>query len=172
MQDSCIFTMTEHREITVQDQYLNKKKLPFESYPNHGRQLMGRVSGVNCRYGYGLKLQQLTGQVECAYCGISLVENYEIWLTMAIDHVVPDNVCKSLGISEEWNQDYSNRVLCCTACNTFGNRYEPKNIDKPVTLEEFYQLRDRVFVERKALILERHRQEYLFFEQKPWTRRL
>ena len=25
-----------------------------------------------------------------------------------------------MGLPEDWREDYSNRVLCCTACNTFG----------------------------------------------------
>ena len=148
----------------------DQNALPFATYPHEGRKLLGLVSGSTCRYGYGLKFQQLTGQGDCAYCGMSLVGMYENWLTMALDHVIPNSVCKSLGLPEEWNQDYSNRVLCCTACNTFGNRYKPKSTSIPGTLEEFYDLRDRVFVERKALILERHKKERAFFETKPWTR--
>lgn len=147
----------------------DQNALPFANYPDQGRKLLGPVSGGNCRYGYGLKFQRLTRQDHCAYCGLDLVSTYENWLTMALDHVIPDNVCKSMGVSEEWNQDYSNRVLCCTACNTFGNRYKPTSVKIPKTLEEFYDLRDKIFAERKALILERHKKEHLFFETKPWT---
>ena len=148
---------------------LNQNALPFVFYPHQGRKLLGCVSGDNCRYGYGLKFQRLTGQDHCAYCGMNLVGSYENWLAMALDHVVPNSVCKSLGLPEEWNQDYSNRVLCCTACNTFGNRYKPEIGDVPKTLEEFFDLRDSVFIERKIRILERHKKERLFFERKPWT---
>lgn len=148
---------------------ISKLILPFADYPNQGRHLLGRVRGSNCRYGYGLIFQQLTGQSECAYCGLDLVEVYENWLTMALDHVVPDSVCKSMGIPEEWNQDYSNRVLSCTACNTFGNRFHPKTLNVPTTLEEFYDLRDQIFTERKQLIMERHQRERAFFSKKPWT---
>jgi len=72
------------------------------------------------------------------------------------------------GVPQEWAQDASNRVLSCTACNTFRNRYAPPNMERPVSLDEFYQLRDRIFVERKAQILERHNHERAFFESKPW----
>lgn len=87
---------------------------------------------------------------------------------MALDHVIPDNVCKAWHLPEEWTQDNSNRVLCCTACNTFGNQYRPSNMKVPTSLEEFFYVRDQVFVERKALILERHKKERAFFETKPW----
>lgn len=148
---------------------LEQNVLPFADYPHQGRELLGRVSGDNCRSGYGLNFQRLTGQDHCAYCGISMVGSYENWLTMTLDHVIPDSVCKSLDLPEEWNQDYSNRVLCCTACNTFGNRYKPDIVNVPKTLDEFYDLRDRVFTERKFLISERHKIERLFFETKPWV---
>jgi len=147
----------------------DQSTFPFTNYPHQGRKLLGWVSGNNGRYGYGLKFQQLTRQDHCAYCGISLVGTYENWLTMALDHVLPDRVCKSLGLPEEWIQDYSNRALCCTACNTFGNRYKLKTVNIPRTLEEFYDLRDQVFAERKVLILERHRKERIFFETQPWS---
>jgi hypothetical protein len=111
--------------------------LPFDTYPSGGRTLLGKVSGDNCRKGYGLRFLELTGQTRCAYCGLDLVGKYEHWLTMALDHVVPDSVCKSWGLSQIWKEDYSNRVLCCTACNTFGNRYRPTGVDCPLTLEAF-----------------------------------
>jgi hypothetical protein len=77
---------------------------------------------------------------------------YETWLNMALDHVVPYNVCQRLNVPKEWREDYSNRVLSCTTCNTFGNRYVPKDFQPPTTLEEFYVLRDKIFIERRRLI--------------------
>ncbi len=142
--------------------------LPFESYPDKGRKLLGRVSGDNCRHTYGLKFMRLTGLTKCAYCGISLGEAYENWLNMALDHVIPHSTCLAWQVPAEWREDYSNRVLSCTTCNTFGNRYNPQNLNPPSTLEEFYKLRDIIFIERKHQILERHRQERDFFEKKLW----
>jgi len=88
---------------------------------------------------------------------------------MALDHVIPYSLCKSWKVAKEWREDYSNRVLSCTSCNTFGNRYSPTNFNCPTTLEEFYTLRDRIFAERKRLILERHAQERAFFNKKLWV---
>lgn len=139
--------------------------LPFESYPQHGRSLLGQVRGDNCRHGYGLRHMKLTGQTRCAYCGMDLMGVYENWLNMALDHVVPYNVCQMWNVPREWSEDYSNRVLSCTTCNTFGNRYVPKDFQLPTTLEEFYRLRDAIFVERQRLIRKRHQQERAFFEK-------
>jgi len=143
--------------------------LPFESYPGKGQVLLGTVHGDNCRHGYGLEFMRLTGQTQCAYCGLDFAEVYENWLNIALDHVVPYSTCQSWNIPAEWREDYSNRVLSCTTCNTFGNRYNPKFLNPPSTLEEFYNLRDIIFSERKRLILERHGQERAFFDKKPWT---
>jgi len=112
-----------------------------------------------------------TGQTKCAYCGMDLAAVYENWLTLALDHVVPHSACIAWGLPEEWREDYSNRVLCCTTCNTFGNRYTPQGFQRPSTLDEFYDLREAIFLERRKSILERHKQERAFFDKKPWTLR-
>jgi hypothetical protein len=147
----------------IDNDFRNPEPLPFESYPHQGMKLLGRVRGSNCRHGYGLEFMRLTGQTRCAYCGMNLVATYESWLTMALDHVVPNR--SGLSLPEEWVEDYSNRVLCCTACNTFDNRYQPKGFQRPSTLEEFFHLRDAVFVERRINILNKHKQERTFFDQ-------
>jgi hypothetical protein len=51
--------------------------IPFDSYPNRGRILLGRVPGGNCRHGYGLRFMQLTCQTRCTYCGLDLTASYE-----------------------------------------------------------------------------------------------
>jgi 5-methylcytosine-specific restriction endonuclease McrA len=154
----------------MHDTYLhNNESLPFESYPSRGRVLLGQVRGSNCRHGYGLEFMRLTGQTRCAYCGLNLADVYENWLNMALDHVIPYSACQLWKVPAEWCEDYSNRVLSCMTCNTFGNRYSPRNLSRPSTLDEFYNLRDVIFSERKGLILERHRQERAFFATKPWT---
>jgi hypothetical protein len=142
--------------------------LPFASYPARGRKLLGRPRADNCRHGYGLELLRLTGRTQCAYCDTNLVDTYEHWLTLSTDHVVPVRLCKDLGIPEDWQEDRSNRVICCLACNTFRNRYTPANPALPTTLEQFYKLRDRFFCERKKCILESRQTEQEFFKTKPW----
>ena len=142
--------------------------LPFHNYPDHGRKLLGHVTGGNCRHEYGLRFMRLTGQTKCAYCGLDLVATYENWLTLALDHVVPHSTCLVWNLPENWREDYSNRVLCCTTCNTFGNRYIPTGYRCPATLEEFYDVRDAIFIERKRNILLRHQEERAFFDGQPW----
>src|SRR5688572_7847835 len=63
---------------------------------------------------------------------------------------------------------HSNRALACAACNSFRNRY-PFNKVTPTSLEEFYVLRDEIFVERRQLILGAHQEELKFFESRPWA---
>jgi 5-methylcytosine-specific restriction endonuclease McrA len=147
----------------------NSEQLPFMIYPHQGRRLMGRETGDNCRHGYGLVFMRLTGQTRCAYCGMDLAATYENWLNMALDHVVPRSTCLAWDLPEEWREDFSNRVLCCTTCNTFGNRYAPTKFRRPTTEEEFYELRDAIFVERRRNIRERHVQERAFFVTRPWA---
>jgi hypothetical protein len=143
---------------------------PFETYPYRGRSLLSQVVGSNCRHGYGRKFMQITGQRCCAYCGIDFTASYTNWLQMAIDHVVPKSVCIEFGLSPEWYEDCSNKVLACAACNGFYNRFKPSTeVACPVTLEQFFDLRDQIFNERKGPILQKHIDEKDFFDSKPWN---
>lgn len=143
--------------------------LLFGTYPGGGRKLLARRAGDNCRKGYGLQLQRLTGQTTCAYCGLSLITTYEQWLLMQVDHVVPLGTGKALGIPIEWLEDCSNLVLACAACNSFCNRDKiPPDVTLPATLAEFHDLRDMMFRGRRKRILAAHEKERRFFEGKPW----
>ena len=42
---------------------------PFDQYPGGGNELLGKCPGGNCRRGYGLKLQPLTGQTPVPTAG-------------------------------------------------------------------------------------------------------
>lgn len=143
---------------------------PFDSYPQGGRALLGVITGDNCRYGYGNDFMRLTGQTRCAYCGRDLTATYEDWLDMALDHVAPRSVCFAWDVPAEWREDAANRALACAACNAFGNRYPAAGFTPPATVEAFFDVRDRIFEERKILIAERHVVERAFFESRPWTR--
>jgi hypothetical protein len=144
---------------------------PFETYPGAGKVLLGPTPGETCRRGYGRLFIQMTGQTCCAYCELDFAAAYENWLQMAIDHVVPRNVCASLSIPALWYEDCTNKVLACAACNGFDNRYKPPASDVcPASLEEFHSLRDRIFIERKLRIAERHRRERKYFASQDWTR--
>ena len=131
---------------------------------------MGAWRGANARHEYGLEFMRLTGQRRCAYCDTDLTSTYQLWLTLVLDHVIPVKMCKSLGVPSDWCWDYSNAALACAACNGFCNRYAPTfAIVPPGTLEDFWDLRDKVFEERKQMIAARHKEEHDFFEQRPWN---
>ena len=149
------------------------KMQPFDSYPHQGRALLGKAVGSNCRHGYGLKFMQITRQTKCAYCGHDFIVSYQNWLHMALDHVVPKSVCVGFGFSAEWIEDCANKVLACAACNGFYNRYRPSSdVVCPLSLSEFFDLRDRIFSERKAPILRKHEEEKQFFNRRLWGKEI
>ena len=170
------FTLEDaHRIIKERQEHDAKEKRiaslvkPFAYYPEEGRALLGAVGNGTCRHDYGLRFMQITGQTTCAYCELNFAADYRNWLQMALDHVIPTRTGTAKCIPAEWLDDTSNKVLACAACNSFQNRYKLTDAELcPATLEGFYELRDRVFLERKALVEQRHRQERAFFEQKPW----
>lgn len=142
---------------------------PFERYPNRGRVLLGRRTGANARHEYGLRLQRITGQSFCTYCGLDLVSDYAHWLLLAVDPVVPAKVAKRLGISAEFSEDLINLVLSCAACNGFDNRFRVDRDPQPTwTVDGFADLRDHVFAERRPRIAACHERERRLFESKAW----
>ena len=143
---------------------------PFDLYPNDGVSILPKMKLTNCRHEYGLKLQQLTKQTECAYCGVDLTSDFYRWLLLSVDHVIPVNECKRLGIPEDWAQSYSNVVLCCLGCNGFNNRYQIHNYNLILewTPKEFFNLRNEVFNERKKIIGDIRAREISYFNSHPW----
>ena len=51
----------------------------------------------------------------------------------------------------EWVEDLANLVTCCRACNDFGNRFVV-NDPAPTNAEDFFDIRDRGFLERRDRI--------------------
>jgi hypothetical protein len=146
------------------------QELPFSAYPGGGREQLNQRLGFITRHADGPEFMRITGVKHCAYCGLDMTARFEDWLTMVLDHVVPVSVCKNMGIDEGWVWNYSNTVLACGACNGFYNRYKPKeDCSGPMTLPEFYNFRDRIFLERRKLILARREKERTYFETKPWN---
>jgi 5-methylcytosine-specific restriction endonuclease McrA len=147
------------------------QELPFNTYPGGGREQLKQRPGFTTRHADGPEFMRITGATHCAYCGLDMTARFEDWLTMALDHVVPVSVCKRMQIDPHWLWNYSNTVLTCGACNGFCNRYKPKaDCTVPTTLAEFYDLRDRIFLERRKLILAaRDRERMSYFETKPWN---
>jgi hypothetical protein len=112
----------------------------------------------------------MTGETACAYCGVSLVDDYHHWLLMSVDHVVPAGEARRLGIEPRFYEDAINLVLCCSGCNGFGNRY--RNAVEPRadwSLQEFLRLRNLIFAERFASIAARRIAELAFFDSQPWN---
>jgi len=140
--------------------------LPFTHYPHQGRQLLGRVKGANAKHEYGLQFMKVTGQTRCAYCGMDFTASYENWVQMALDHVVPTSAGKVISINPDWLEDSASKVLACMTCNGYDNRFSLSE-DKTCleTLEDYFDLRDRVFSERKKRIENRHQEERRFFDQ-------
>lgn len=147
--------------------------MPFDHYPGEGATLLGKCAGGNCRHEYGLKLQRLTGQTSCAYCELSLVDTYEHWLLMSVDHVIPMRTGLELGIEPSWLEDFCNTVLCCSGCNGFKNRFKlPSTSEVPSESKGFVELRDAIFATRKELILTAREKEREFYSSRPWEKPL
>src|SRR5216684_1800740 len=123
---------------------------PFDLYKHKGQKLLGKPKNkTNARYGYDFELLQLTRQTKCAYCQVSLVDSFDHWLTLSVDHVVPTKEAKRLGISLNYSEDFVNLVLCCVPCNWFNNRHRvPDEPRAEWDFDEFLKLRDREFERR------------------------
>jgi hypothetical protein len=144
-------------------------ELPFTTYPGGGRDQLKQRPGWNTRHVDGPEFMRITGAKTCAYCGLDFTARFEDWLTMVLDHVVPRSICRNMEIDATWVWNYSNAVLACAACNGFCNRYKLEvDCTVPMTLPEFYDLRDKIFRERQLLILARRAQERTYFETKPF----
>ena len=136
---------------------------PFDDYPGGGYAILRTLKGSNARREYGHWLVE-RGQSSCAYCKVSLVDSYENWLLLTVDHIIPAKEGRRLGIPKRWYESYNNIVLACSGCNGFRNRYQLEDERKDSWKEsEFFALRDRVFVERSVLIEEARISEMKFY---------
>ena len=59
--------------------------LPFDRYPDDGISILPKAARANTRREDAPRLQRLTGQYQCAYCGTDLIESFERWLLTSID---------------------------------------------------------------------------------------
>lgn len=145
--------------------------LPFDRYPSQGRKHLGRPAPgtSSIRSGYGAALQRMTGQTTCANCGLDHTRDYNAWLLLTVDHVVPRQEAIRFGISIEFFEDAVNLMLACSRCNGYLNRYRNKGRPKATwTLEEFLPLRDLVFEDRHAQISVRRNAEKRLLDAQPW----
>lgn len=88
---------------------------------------------------------------------------YEAWLNLSIDHVVPAGDGRRLGYPVEWFEDITNLVTCCRACNEFLNGFRVTE-PPPLTVEEFFDLRDLVFEHKREWVLTRHATERAWYD--------
>lgn len=143
---------------------------PFDDYPGEGNTILKKMGRTNARREDGLWLMKNAGQDRCAYCEVSLVDDYYHWLLLNVDHVIPASECKRLGIPNEWHHSFTNTVLACFGCNLFDNRYSIEwEKPKPIshwTVPDFISLRDKVFKERKGRILHRRSDEIRFYNER------
>ena len=132
--------------------------LPFVRYTGGGRVRLGRPrqGDVTARHRYGPPVFEQCGYA-CVYCGLDMRASFGNWLQLSIDHVIPRQM-KNAGFDPALVEDITNIVTCCRACNDLGNRYTV-NAPAPTSEAEFYDLRDKVFAERKAMILRRREEE-------------
>lgn len=135
-------------------------ELPFRAYPGGGRELLKAPAGDVARRGYGRKVLEWCAY-RCAYCALDM-SVFDGWLQLSVDHVVPKQAV-GVGFDRAWVMDQANLVACCRSCNDLFNR-DPVVDPAPATLPAFFDLRDVLFVRRRARILERRAAERLWFE--------
>lgn len=140
--------------------------LPFARYRGGGWQRLGRPrqGDLTARHGYGPPVFEQCGY-RCVYCGLDMAANFESWLQLSVDHVIPRQMSRA-GYPPELVEDIANLVTCCRACNDFGNRYALTD-PPPASEDAFFELRDRAFRERKAMILAKRGQERAIYERLP-----
>jgi hypothetical protein len=152
------------------------KSKPFDGYPEKQSSLRP-LKGEGCRRGYGADLMRTTSQRSCAYCEENLTEDYYRWLLVTTDHVVPTALCKKYDIKQR--ESMSNRVIACSGCNGFKNKYEPSEAVLTKLREgqkhswedpDFFALRTMVFEERRTQIKKRREEEIEVWKRRPWER--
>ena len=109
------------------------------------------------RTGYGVPVFERIGY-SCLYCERDMKATYEDWLDLSVDNIVPYNLI------EKWIDDLSNAATCCRHCNEFLARFKLDS-SAPKSLKEFFDLRDKVYLQKKELALSRHEEERAWFEE-------
>jgi len=147
---------------------MEEEPTPFARYPKAGREPIGINPGgrTNCRHGYGPPVFRVCGAA-CLYCGRVLLHDYESWLDVSIDHVVPQSV-RWYSTRKHWVDDLFNFVTCCRACNEFLARFPCKDAE-PNSIETFVSIRDRIFWAKREHTRRRHAEEKAWFIE--WHRR-
>lgn len=140
---------------------------PFDLYEHGGTVPLGRPKTSTSRTGYAVDVVRRSGP-QCVYCDRDLIESYEAWLDLSVDHVVPTSTSWYDNCAD-WLEDFFNIVTCCRACNEFLNRYKCK-APVPKNLSEFLAIRDSVYEDKRGRTRKRHREERRWYED--WKRRM
>jgi hypothetical protein len=129
--------------------------LPFSVYPGGGRELLDPPSGTGARKGYARDILRWCGY-QCVYCDLGMRASSG-WLQLSVDPVVPQQVV-GMGFPREWVRSAANLVACCRACNDLFN--QDRLVEAvPSMLEEFFDLRDAIYLQRRSRILARRAEE-------------
>ena len=143
--------------------------LPFDRYPGDGWRLLRPPDpgDGSSRRGYGYDLQRETNQTSCAFCNLNLIGDYNRWLLLVVDHVLPVKDCQRKGLRNapaKWWESMSNLIICCSGCNGFTTREEVEwEPWEDWSVQAFVRQRNRVFEERKKNVLKRRTEEMKFF---------
>ena len=78
----------------------------------------------------------------CAYCGKNLIADFDAWMGIEVDHIIPT----SKGGSDE----LSNRVAACSICNVQKGHYLHPNYKSMTTEEILVAAREYVVAKRSA----------------------
>jgi hypothetical protein len=105
------------------------------------------------RTDYGIAVFEQCGHV-CAYCGLEMLATLETSVQLTVDHIIPVRAIRR-GYREDWIEDLVNLVTSCRSCHESGYRYRFDD-PGPTTENDFFDLRDRVFVQRKARLAVRY----------------
>jgi hypothetical protein len=144
----------------------------FSGYPGNGRKLLGelKIRGQHARHDYGIEMSKLCG-MRCVYCDRDFKISYFEWLALEVDHVLPKYLFdekKKLPEEKRWSKnwilDKANCAVCCSACNGFLSSFNVSD-PPPVNEDAFFNIRDRVFEEKKSLAQKRHAEEKDYWEK-------
>mgnify|MGYP001212360701 CR=1 FL=1 len=98
--------------------------------------------------GYAFKVMP-RDRFTCRYCGLDGRRNYDAWLTLSWDHLLPK------GHADRDNPVYI--VAACNFCNTADNRYFDNAEKRDISFDGLSQ--EELVVQRKAYV-DRTRSKY------------
>ena len=98
--------------------------------------------------GYAFEIMKRDG-FTCRYCGLNGTQNYDAWLSMSWDHLLPK------GHPERDNPEYI--VAACNFCNTADNRYFDNAANRGISFDGLSQSQ---LVEQRKTYVEATREKY------------